>query len=79
MLKLKHEVPDYLNNIQKSYETIDSHIQFNIMHTRATTKTGKLDLVVASSFVLRRKGAVLSMYHSGTNIMDNVLHIHKIQ
>lgn len=50
-LKLKHKIPDYLNDIQKHYETIDSKMRFDIMHTKATTKTGKLDLVIASSFM----------------------------
>lgn len=56
-IKLKHAAPDYLNNIQKSYENIDSHLLFSILHTKATTKTGNLDLVIASSFMQQDEGS----------------------
>jgi protein-glucosylgalactosylhydroxylysine glucosidase len=51
-LKLKHEAPDYLNSIQKHFESIDSKVRFDIMHTKATSKTGNLDLVIASSYMV---------------------------
>jgi protein-glucosylgalactosylhydroxylysine glucosidase len=49
---LKHEAPDYLNSIQKHFESIDSKVRFDIMHTKATSKTGNLDLVIASSYMV---------------------------
>ena len=62
VLKLKHEVPDYLNNIQKQFETIDSYIKFDIMHTKATTKSGKLDLIIASSFIIPAGSSFVLMH-----------------
>ena len=44
---LEHEAPLYLNDVQKSYENLAG---LGIMHSKATTKTGKMDLVIASSF-----------------------------
>lgn len=45
-------MPDYLNNIQKSYENLENEKLFSIMHTKATSKTGNLDLVIASSYLV---------------------------
>jgi protein-glucosylgalactosylhydroxylysine glucosidase len=50
-MNLRHIAPDYLNDIEKRYENLEREQLFSIMHTKATTKTGKMDLVIASSFV----------------------------
>ena len=50
-LSMKHDAPDYLNDIQKNYENFNKEQKMNIIHTKATTKTGSLHLAVASSLI----------------------------
>ncbi len=51
-IKNIHEAPDYLNNVQKSYEDIDTDNEaISIVHSKGTTKSGKLDICMASSFI----------------------------
>lgn len=56
---LRHRAPEYLNDIQKSYENLAG---LGIIHTKATTKTGKLDLVIASSFT-QQEGTEYNFSH----------------
>ncbi len=74
-IKLKHMVPDYLNNVQKYYENIDSNVRYDIMHTKATTKTGNLELVIASSF-MSSTGQSFNLYHED---WDSNMHFLKLK
>jgi hypothetical protein len=58
-----------LNNIQKSYENLAG---LSIMHSKATTKTGKLDLVIASSFA-RQPGVEYNFSHEDRDSNKHIL------
>jgi nitrate reductase NapAB chaperone NapD len=76
---LRHRAPEYLNDIQKSYENLAG---LSIMHTKATTKTGKLELVIASSFT-KQEGTDYTFSHedwdSNNHFMRTSINITKGQ
>ena len=70
------EAPSYLNEISKNYEDIDTRNKvYSVISTTALTKSGKIQLAIASSFLLDNDNGVRLLHEN----WDTNLHLLKLK
>jgi hypothetical protein len=60
-----HSVPDYMNEVEKTYENVPNKEIYRVMSTKATTKTNNIDVVLSSVFFVHDS---VKKYLTGDNM-----------